>query len=75
MRPWPTCTRPAPTDRVMGPAGLDELVEALAEAGYRVVGPTVRDGAIVLDEIASAAELPHGVTAQQDAGGVPARAA
>ena len=30
--------------------------------GYRVVGPTVRDGAIVYDEIASADELPHGWT-------------
>jgi sulfhydrogenase subunit beta (sulfur reductase) len=53
--------------RVLGPEGLERLVEALIEAGYRVVGPTVRDGAIVLDEISSAAELPHGWTAEQDA--------
>ncbi|GIU93550.1 MAG: 4Fe-4S ferredoxin [Gaiellaceae bacterium] len=53
--------------RVFDPAGLERLVEALVEAGYRVLGPTVRDGAIVLDEIASAGELPHGWTAEQDA--------
>jgi ferredoxin len=53
--------------RVMGPEGLAALVDALARAGYRVVGPTVRDGAIVLDELASADELPHGWTAVQDA--------
>jgi sulfhydrogenase subunit beta (sulfur reductase) len=53
--------------RVFGPRGLEGLVEALRAAGYRVVGPTVRDGAIVLDEVSSASELPHGWTATQDA--------
>lgn len=47
--------------------GLDRLVAVLRERGYRVVGPTVRDGAIVLDEIDSAAALPWGTTAEQDA--------
>ena len=53
--------------RILGPDGLAPLVEALVGAGYRVVGPTVRDGAIVLDEIASADDLPHGWTAEQEA--------
>ena len=53
--------------RILGPDGLAALVEALVGAGYRVVGPTVRDGAIVLDEIASADDLPHGWTAEQEA--------
>ncbi|HLF68778.1 MAG TPA: 4Fe-4S dicluster domain-containing protein [Gaiellaceae bacterium] len=53
--------------RVMGPEGLGALVEALLERGYRVVGPTVRDGAIVLDELSSADELPQGWTASQEA--------
>jgi ferredoxin len=53
--------------RVLGPEGLGSLVDALAGAGYRVVGPTVRDGAIVLDEIASADDLPRGWTAEQEA--------
>jgi len=52
--------------RVLGPEGLDSLVAALWDAGFRVVGPTVRDGAIVLDEIASADDLPRGVTAVQE---------
>ncbi len=51
----------------MGADGLTALVEALRQQGYRVVGPTVRDGAIVLDEISSADELPHGWTAQHEA--------
>ena len=33
------------------------LVAALAERGYTVIGPTVRDGAIVYEEIVSADEL------------------
>jgi len=48
--------------------GLDALVELLARRGFTVIGPTVRDGAIVLDEISSAAELPIGWTDEQDAG-------
>lgn len=36
------------------------MVEALIERGYRVIGPTVRDGAIVLDELASGSDLPDG---------------
>jgi ferredoxin len=56
-----------PDAHVMGPDGLGTLVSVLREQGYRVVGPTVRDGAIVLDEIVSAAELPHGWTARQEA--------
>src|SRR5439155_21548631 len=39
---------------------LEPLVRALRDDGYRVVGPTVRDGAIVLAELASADDLPYG---------------
>jgi ferredoxin len=39
---------------------LEPLVAALRAEGYTVVGPIVRDGAIVLAELASAADLPHG---------------
>ncbi len=44
------------------------LLDALARRGYTIVGPTVRDGAIVYDEIASVADLPVGWTDDQDAG-------
>ena len=41
-------------------AGLHRLVEVLIERGYRVVGPTLRDNAIVLAELESAGDLPRG---------------
>ena len=44
---------------------LDVLFEALRDRGYRIVGPTVRDGAIVHAEIAAAADLPEGWTDEQ----------
>jgi ferredoxin len=47
---------------------LDELFGALARRGYTVVGPTVRDQAIVYDEIGSSADLPIGWTDEQDGG-------
>lgn len=46
---------------------LDGLFGALRGAGYGLVGPTVRDGAIVFDRIESASDLPVGWTDQQDA--------
>ena len=50
------------------PAALEALVGALRGRGYRVLGPTVRDGAIVYDELESAADLPIGWTDVQDGG-------
>ncbi|MFD7846826.1 4Fe-4S dicluster domain-containing protein [Nocardia sp. NPDC059764] len=41
-------------------AGLDQLIVVLRAHGYRVIGPQVRDGAIVLDELDSGAGLPAG---------------
>jgi len=49
-------------------AGLDDLLSALRDDGWRLVGPRVRDGAIVYDEIATASDLPVGWTDEQDAG-------
>jgi ferredoxin len=45
---------------VLERSGLDALVAHLIASGYRVVGPTVRDGAIVLDELQSGTQLPSG---------------
>ena len=60
---------PQSTDRlVMARGGLDQLFDALVRRGFRLVGPTVRDGAIVYDEIAASADLPAGWTDQQDGG-------
>ena len=52
----PVQARPASLDA----DGLRQLVAVLIDRGYRVVGPTLRDNAIVLDELASADDLPHG---------------
>jgi ferredoxin len=52
----------------IGVDGLQALIGALAARGYRVLGPTVRDGAIVYDEIEGVADLPAGWTDGQDAG-------
>jgi ferredoxin len=46
--------------RVFGVDGLEALVESLAVAGYDVVGPTVRDHAVVLDRLDGADDLPVG---------------
>jgi ferredoxin len=54
--------------RVLEPSGLDRLLEALVDRGYRLLGPTVADGAIVYDEIRSTADLPAGWTDEQEAG-------
>ncbi len=48
---------------IVDAAGLPALFEALRGRGYTVVGPTVRDGAIVVAGLASAAELPFGHSA------------
>ena len=52
-------TRPP---RVLEAARLDALIGALREQGWNVVGPRLEDGAIIYDEIASAADLPAGWT-------------
>ncbi|MFE0357183.1 4Fe-4S dicluster domain-containing protein [Streptomyces nigra] len=55
---------PATLDR----DGLDALVAALVTQGRTVIGPTVRDGAIVLAELTSADALPYGWGVELDAG-------
>ncbi len=53
---------------VIGVDGLDALMGLLRGRGYRVVGPTVRDQAIVFDEIDGVDDLPAGWTDEQDGG-------
>jgi sulfhydrogenase subunit beta (sulfur reductase) len=53
---------------VIAPEGVDDLVRVLVERGFRVLGPTVRDGAIVYDQLESADELPIGWTDEQGPG-------
>ena len=53
---------------VIAPSAIDDLVAVLAARGFTVVGPTVRDGAIVLDEVHGRSDLPVGWGDQQEAG-------
>jgi sulfhydrogenase subunit beta (sulfur reductase) len=57
---------PAPV--VIDRQGFDQLLAALSDRGYEVIGPTVRDGAILYEEIASTADLPEGLTDEQEGG-------
>jgi ferredoxin len=54
--------------KVLDRPALDQLLAVLARRGYRLVGPTVRDGAIIYDDIRTTADLPVGWTDEQEAG-------
>jgi Fe-S-cluster-containing hydrogenase component 2 len=54
--------------RTLESAAIADLLEELRRRGYELLGPTVRDGAIVYDEIASPDDLPVGLTDEQGAG-------
>ena len=47
---------------------FDALFESLKKRGLTVVGPTVRDAAIVYDELNSSSDLPIGWSDEQDGG-------
>lgn len=49
-------------------AGFQALLDVLHQAGYRCVGPRVRDGAIVYDTLGMAGELPQGIHDRQSPG-------
>jgi sulfhydrogenase subunit beta (sulfur reductase) len=53
---------------VIEPEALEDLLGALAARGFRVVGPTVREGAIVYEDLESAGDLPIGWTDDQAPG-------
>lgn len=47
---------------------LQNLIDALQQAGFSTVGPQVRDGAIVYDLLTSAQQLPWGIREHQSPG-------
>ncbi|HET9680465.1 MAG TPA: 4Fe-4S dicluster domain-containing protein, partial [Candidatus Limnocylindrales bacterium] len=55
-------------EAVLDRGGLHALVRVLRERGRTVIGPTVRDRAIVLAELESADDLPHGWGVDLEAG-------
>ena len=54
--------------RLLSLDGLDALLAALRADGYKLLGPRVRDGAIVHDDISGVADLPAGWGEEQEAG-------
>ncbi|WP_246115636.1 4Fe-4S dicluster domain-containing protein [Trebonia kvetii] len=59
-------TGPA-TPAVLRRDQLDGLLDAIRRRGFRLVGPVLKDGAIIYGDISSAADLPAGWTDEQDA--------
>jgi sulfhydrogenase subunit beta (sulfur reductase) len=52
----------------LGADQIDKLIRFLVYRGYAVLGPTVRDGAVIYDTIEEARDLPQGLTDEQDGG-------
>ncbi len=53
---------------VSGQSGIDRLIQALAARGHRVIGPIIRNGALVYDDIEGIEDLPKGWTDLQEPG-------
>ncbi|WP_372592635.1 4Fe-4S dicluster domain-containing protein [Actinotalea sp.] len=54
-------------ETVIGLEGLQRLLDVLSARGYQVIGPRVREGAVVMAPVSSVDDLPHGVGDEQDA--------
>jgi sulfhydrogenase subunit beta (sulfur reductase) len=53
---------------LIDPEAVSDLIGILRARGYRVLGPTLRERAIVYDDLESGEELPIGWTDRQDGG-------
>ncbi|MEM9627863.1 MAG: 4Fe-4S dicluster domain-containing protein [Pseudomonadota bacterium] len=53
---------------IIRPKALDGLIAALLQDGFRTIGPTVHDGAILYDDVETADDLPIGWTDEQEGG-------
>ncbi len=53
---------------IIGIDGLEALITSLRHDGFRTIGPTVRDGAILYDDIDAVDDLPIGWTDEQEGG-------
>ena len=61
--------KPPVNDRVVVTReDFQQLFESLGRHGFQVMGPTVRENAIVYDKLASVDDLPVGYTDEQDGG-------
>lgn len=53
---------------LLSPTQINLLIQALTCRGYEVVGPTIRDGAILYDRVSSLEDFPRGWTDEQQGG-------
>jgi len=59
----------SPGDKVvLEESGIEHLILVLSKVGYIPIGPRVRDGAVVYEEISSPRDFPIGVSDDQDGG-------
>ncbi len=56
------------SEHILDADQLGKLIEALVRKGYEVIGPTLRDGAIVYDKVESVEDLPAGWSDEQEPG-------
>lgn len=61
-------TSPQRQRRIIDAGGLQALIRGLCADGFRVIGPRIADGAIVLGDISALEDLPAGRREDQDAG-------
>jgi len=59
---------PTAAPAIIDVPALASLISLLGKRGYEVIGPTVRDAAVVYDVIEKLEDLPAGWTDEQDAG-------
>jgi formate hydrogenlyase subunit 6/NADH:ubiquinone oxidoreductase subunit I len=66
----PTSAAVAPLGRtiILDKRALGRLIDRLWQQGYTVIGPTIAQGAIILDELRSLDDLPVGWTDEQEGG-------
>ena len=60
--------REARTQHVIDRQDFQSLFDVLIDRGFRLIGPTVRNGVIVYDQLASVADLPQGYQDEQEKG-------
>ncbi|HBM90587.1 MAG TPA: sulfite reductase subunit A [Rhodospirillaceae bacterium] len=59
---------PVGTKAVIDEAGIADLLSILAKIGYTPIGPKLRDGAIVYEEISALDDFPVGMSDEQEGG-------
>lgn len=53
---------------ILPKSALQQVLDHLSESGFQLIGPTVRDGAVILDVIRKISDLPMGWALEEKAG-------